>query len=131
MKKYYLFLRQQEELDEYKKEFMRVSEDIKNGVTPVYSELRSAEINLYESLPYNSLVCVFMILATYILTRFNINEIVAVGLSLVMNNVFGVIANWIFVSIKHKLRLKLCRRLDIEPTEHNIAVMESLEYQSV
>lgn len=33
--------------------------------------------------------------------------------------------------VKNHLRIKLCKRLNIEPNERNIAVMESFEYQSV
>ena len=41
------------------------------------------------------------------------------------------IAQYIFTLMRHRLRIKLCRRLNIEPTESNIAVMESIEYQTV
>lgn len=39
--------------------------------------------------------------------------------------------NFLFSLLKHKLRLNLCKRLNLEPTEEIIAAMESMEYQSV
>lgn len=48
-----------------------------------------------------------------------------------MNSVCGAIAQYLFTLVRHQLRIKLCRRLNIEPSESNIAVMESIEYQTV
>lgn len=40
-------------------------------------------------------------------------------------------SNYVFVKLKHLLRLKFCERLNLPKTEETFAVMESLEYQSV
>ena len=50
---------------------------------------------------------------------------------MITNSVFGAVANYLFVRIKHALRINLCKRLGIEPNERVIAAMESMEYQSV
>ena len=59
------------------------------------------------------------------------NELAKIAVVLVVNNVCYAVANYIFTVAKHFLRLRLCKRLGIEPSERNIAVMESMEYQSV
>ena len=59
------------------------------------------------------------------------NDMMKVALVLVVNNFLGTVSNFIFVYVKHFLRIKLCQRMSIEPSERNIAVFESLEYQSV
>lgn len=128
---YYLFIHRQTDLENYRKDFDRVAESIQKGKTPVFNELRSAKTNLAESFPYNFLCGVFLILGTILLNKIKINEVVKIALVLIVNSFCGAIANYIFTVIKHYLRIKLCRRLNIEPNERNIAVMESLEYQSV
>lgn len=70
-------------------------------------------------------------MGTLILDKCKINELAKIAVVLVVNNVCYAVANFIFAYAKHWLRLRLCRRLGIESTERNIAVMESLEYQSV
>ena len=128
---YYLFIHNQKDIDTYKKDFDRVSENIKAGKTPVFSEIRCAKTNLIESLPYNILSGVFLIVGTILIQKLNLNELLSIAVVLVINSLFGAIANFIFTCIKHWLRLRLCKRIGIEPNEHNIAVMESLEYQTV
>lgn len=128
---YYLFLRKNEELEEYKAEFLRVKENIENGKTPVYNEIRNARTVLFESFPYQALTGAFLILGTMILDKVQINELAKIAVVLVVNNMCYAVSNYIFTYLKHYLRLRLCKRLEIEPTERNIAVMESLEYQSV
>lgn len=128
---YYLFIHKQNDIENYKKDFNRVSENIKAGRTPVFSEIRCAKTNLIESIPYNVLNGIFLIIGTILLQKLHLNSILSVAVVLVINSICGAIANFIFTCIKHWLRLRLCKRIGIEPTEHNIAVMESLEYQSV
>lgn len=128
---YYLFLRKNKELEEYKAEFLRVKENIENGKTPVYNEIRNARTVLFESFPYQALTGAFLILGTMILDKVKINELVKIAVVLITNNMCYAVSNYIFTHIKHYMRLRLCKRLEIEPTERNIAVMESLEYQSV
>lgn len=128
---YYLFIRKQTDLESYRKDFERVAKSIQEGKTPVFNELRSAKTNLAESFPYNFLCGIFLIFGTILLNKININEVVKIALVLIVNSFCGAISNYIFTVIKHYLRIKLCKRLNIEPNERNIAVMESLEYQSV
>lgn len=128
---YYLFIRHKAELEKYKKEFSRVLEAIEKGKTPVYNEIRSAKTVLFESFPYQALSGVFLILGTLLLDKCKVNELIKIAVVLVVNNVCYALANFIFAYAKHYLRIRLCRRLGLEPTERNIAVMESMEYQSV
>lgn len=128
---YYLLIHKQTDIDNYKKDFDRVAESIQKGKTPVFNELRSAKTNLAESFPYNFLCGLFLILGTILLNKIKINEVVKIALVLIVNSLCGAISNYIFTIVKHHLRIKLCKRLNIEPNEQNIAVMESLEYQSV
>lgn len=128
---YYLFIRKQKDLENYLKEFERVRVNREKGVTPVYSEIRCARTNLAESLPYNVLNGILLVLGTLALNAIQISEILKVAIVLIVNNFFGALSNFVFVNIKHKLRERLCGRLGIEASEENIAVMESLEYQSV
>ena len=128
---YYLFIHNKKDLQKYKAEFERVQKAIEAGKTPVQNELRVANTVLFESFPYQTLSGIFLIIGTFILNKLQINELAKIAVVLVINNMCYAIANFIFAYIKHYLRLRLCRRLGIEPTERNIAVMESLEYQSV
>lgn len=128
---YYLFLHKEKDMIKYKTEFERVKQSIEVGKTPVQNELRVAHTVLFESFPYQTLSGVFLIMGTLILDKCKINELAKIAVVLVVNNVCYAVANFIFAYAKHWLRLRLCRRLGIEPTERNIAVMESLEYQSV
>lgn len=128
---YYLFIHKKQDLEKYKSEFERVKTNINTGKTPVYCELRCAKTQLIESVPYNALSGVLLILGTLLLNKIKINNVLSVAIVLIINNLCGVIANYLFTILKHKLRIKLCKRLGIDATEENIAVMESLEYQSV
>ena len=129
--KYYLFLRKEKELLEYKAEFERVRKSIDEGKTPVQNEMRVAKTILCESFPYQALTGVFLVIGTLILDKCRINDLAKIAVVLIVNNMCYAVSNYIFTVIKHGLRLRLCRRLGVEPTERNIAVMESLEYQSV
>ena len=118
-------------MDLYKKDFDRVAESIQQGKTPVFNELRSAKTNLIENFPYNFLCGMFLIFGTIFLNKIKINEVIKIALVIIVNNFCGAVSNYVFTIAKHHLRIKLCKRLNIEPNEQNIAVMESLEYQSV
>lgn len=128
---YYLFAHKKEDLEKYRADFERVKENINNGKTPVYSELRAAKSNCIESIPYNAIQATLMVIATIIVAKIDVGETLKMALVLVVNSVCGAISNYIFTIIKHWLRLRLCKRMNIEPSEENIAVMESLEYQTV
>ena len=126
-----MFLRKSKDLDEYRKDFDRVKEAIEKGKTPVQNEMRLAKTILFEAIPYQILSGFFLVLGTLLLNKIGINEILKIAVVLVINNVCYATANYLFTIVKHRLRIALCRRLAIEPTERNIAVMESMEYQSV
>lgn len=128
---YYLFMTKQSELETYKAKFLEVKQNIAEGKTPVYSELRAAKSNMVESLPYNSIQAVLMVIATVAMAKVELNELFRMALLLVVNNLCGAISNYLFTIGKHWLRVQLCKRLKIEASEENIAVMESLEYQTV
>lgn len=128
---YYLFIHKKSELQKYKAEFERVKKAIEVGKTPVQNEIRCANTVLFESFPYQTLSGIFLMIGAFILDKLKINELVKIAVVLIINNMCYAIANFIFAYAKHFLRLKLCKRLGIEPTERNIAVMESMEYQSV
>lgn len=128
---YYLFLRNKSSLEKYKAEFVRVYESIESGKTPVQNELRWAKTLMYESFPYQTLSGILLVFGTILLNKISINETVKIAIVLVANNMCYALANYIFTIAKHYLRIRLCKRLGIEPSERNIAVMESMEYQSV
>lgn len=128
---YYLFLTKQEDLNRFKTEFFRVKQNIDAGKTPVFNEMRSAKTNLIEAIPFLTIAGVFLICSTKLLDALELNETLKIAVILVVNGFCNSISNFLFTVIKHKLRLKLLERLQIEPTERNIAVLESLEYQSV
>jgi hypothetical protein len=128
---YYLFIHKKSELQKYKSEFDRVLKAIEEGKTPVQNELRTANTVLFESFPYQTLSGIFLVIGSFILDKLRINSLAKIAVVLVINNMCYAISNYIFTYIKHFLRIKLCKRLGIESTERNIAVMESMEYQSV
>lgn len=128
---YYLFIKRREELDAYRVRFNEVLRRIENGTTPVYNEVRAAKTGLVETFPENLLNGILLVLGTVALNAIPMNELIKIAVVLIVNNMCGSIATYIFVVVKNALRVRLCQRLGIEPSERNIAVMESLEYQSV
>ena len=128
---YYLFLSRGKALEEYKKQFMLTKENISAGRTPVYSEVRCAKSNLIESVPYNTIHAVFLIAATLLMARIEVSDTIKIGLVLIVNSLTGAITNYIFASLKNLLRRRLCKLMNIEPSEEHMAVFESLEYQTV
>lgn len=128
---YYLFIKKQKDIEAYKKDFIRVKENINKGKTPVFCEMRACKIQMFESIPYNIINGIFLILGTLLLSKLHINEMLSIAIVLVVNSICGATANFLFCVVKHGFRIKLCNRIGIEPTEENIAVMELLEYQSV
>lgn len=128
---YYLFLKKSKDLAEYKKEFDRVKKNIDEGKTPVFNEIRSMKTNFIESIPFNVISGFFIVMGSILIDKVKMNEVIQIAFVMVVNSFCYQLASVIFTTIKHKLRLRLCKRLEIEPSERNIAVMESLEYQSV
>lgn len=128
---YYLFITKKKDIEKYMLEFNRVKENRGKGKTPVYSEIRSAKSGFIESFPYNLISGALMMCGTLILSKINANALLNIALVMIINSFCKEIGNYIFILIKHWLRIRLCFRLGIEPSEDNIAVMKSLEYQSV
>lgn len=128
---YYLFITKQDDLKKYRKELDRVLSSMEAGKTPVFSELRSARTTMYETLPRDTLSGIFLIASAVIVSAIKLPESIMIAVVLVVNSICSCIANYLFTLLKHKLRVLLCKRLGIEPSEKNIAAMESLEYQSV
>ena len=128
---YYLFITKEKDIEKYMQEFNRVKENREKGKTPVFSELRSAKTCFIESFPFNLISGALMICGTLLLDKINANVLLNIALVMIINSFCYQIANYIFTLLKHWLRINLCFRLGIEPSEDNIAVMESLEYQSV
>lgn len=128
---YYLFLKKSKDLAEYKKEFDRVRKSIDEGRTPVFNEVRSMKTNVIESIPLNIINGFFIIIGSIIIDKVKMNELIKIAFVMSVNSFCYQVASAIFTMTKHKLRVRLCRRLGIAPSERNIATMESLEYQSV
>ena len=128
---YYLFIRKKEKLRSYKDRLETVKQNIETGKTPVFNEMSSAKTNLIESVPYNIINGAFTIIAVFLIDHITLNEMLKIAIVLIINNMCGALANYIFTAVKHYLRIRLCNRLQIEASEKNIAAMESLEYQSV
>lgn len=128
---YYLFMRKRKDIEEYRKKFDETKANIANGRTPVYSEVRCAKSNLIESVPYNAIHAVFLIATTLLMARVEVSDTIKIGLVLIVNSLTGAITNYVFAMIKDILRRRLCRLMNIEPTEEHMAVFESLEYQTV
>lgn len=128
---YYLFEKNPSKLEKYKTELLRVRRRMDEGKSPVFSEVRCAKTNLVENIPYYSLSGLFLILGTWIISLFKIPSIFDVAIVLIVNNFCMTIGNFLFTILKHRLRIKLCERLGLEPSEEIIAAMESMEYQSV
>lgn len=128
---YYLFLHKKADLERFRALFDATLEKLEAGKTPVYSETRGAKTMLIETIPYQTLSGILLMIGTIFLDGIKMNDMMKVALVLVVNNFLGTVSNFIFVYVKHFLRIKLCQRMGIEPSERNIAVFESLEYQSV
>lgn len=128
---YYLFITKEQDINKYMHEFNRVKENREKGKTPVFNELRSAKTCFIESIPYNTIAGTLIVLGTLLLNKLHANVILNIALVMIIESFCYQIANFTFTLMKHLLRVKLCRRLGIEPTEDNIAVMESLEYQTI
>lgn len=117
--------------NKFLKEFNRVKEAIKKGVTPVFSEVRSAKTTLME-LPFHLLFqSILLILGTILISKININELFKIVIVLIINTTTTTIANSLMIFIKYLLRIKCLKRFDLEVNEDNLAVLECFEYQSV
>lgn len=112
-------------------EFNRIKTSIENGVTPVSNELRMAKTTLFELIPSLIIQSVLLIISTIIISRLNMSEITSMVVLLVSNSTTSTLSFVILVMLKHRLRVRILKKYGLEITERNIAVLESMEYQSV
>lgn len=73
----------------------------------------------------------FLVCSGVLLARLQVSEPVMVAVVFVVNHVYAILYDLVRVMLKNRLRLRLLRMLEVEPTERNLAVFESMEYQSV
>ena len=112
-------------------EFNRVKQSIANGTTPVYSEVRGAKTSLKELAPYLIIQSTFLILSTLIIQQIEVSEVMSLVILLVANTTSQTLSSIVLVLLKHYLRVKKLQKYNLEVNEQNIAVLESMEYQSV
>lgn len=128
---YYLFLRKKKDLKAYKEKLVEVKNRIDQGKTPVFNEMACAKTNLIECFPLNLIAGIFSVIGAIFIAKIEINDLLKIAVVMIINSLCWNIANFIFTVLKHKLRLRLLRKLGLYPSDENIAAMESLEYQSV
>lgn len=112
-------------------EFDRVKQAIEDGKTPVYSEMRSVKTNLCELLPSLLIQSVLLIISTLIIGSLHMSELTSLVVLLVVNTTTQTLSFSILSMLKHLVRVRVLRKYELEITERNIAVLESMEYQSV
>ena len=112
-------------------EFNRVKQSIEEGKTPVYSELRSVKTNLLELIPSLLIQSVLLVISTLIISRLQMSELTQIVVLLVANTTTQTLSFAILVMLKHRLRVRILKKHNLEINERNIAVLESMEYQSV
>ena len=117
--------------EKFLNEFNQVKTAIEQGKTPVYSEMRSVRTTLLELLPSLIIQSILLIISTLIISRLNVSELVMVVVLLVINTTTQTLSFAILSLLKHLLRVKVLKKYGLEVNERNIAVLESLEYQSV
>lgn len=112
-------------------EFSRVRDSIEKGTTPVYSELRSAKTSLLELFPSLIIQSILLVISTYIVSQLKMSEMVQLVVLLVINSTTQTLSFVFMTLLKHWLRVLRLKKYHLEVTEKNIAVLESMEYQSV
>ncbi len=112
-------------------EFNRIKQAIESGVTPVSNELRMAKTTLLELVPSLIIQSILLIISTVIISNLNFSELVSMVVLLVSNSTTSTLSFVLLVMIKHLIRVRVLKKYGLEVTEKNIAVLESMEYQSV
>lgn len=112
-------------------EFNRVKQAIEDGKTPVYSEMRSVKTNLLELIPSLLIQSILLVLSTLIIASLSMGEMTSMVVLLVANTTTQTLSFSILSMLKHCIRVKVLKKHELEVTERNIAVLESMEYQSV
>lgn len=117
--------------DKFITEFNRVKASIESGKTPVYSELRSVKTNLLELFPSLLIQSVLLVISTIIISLIQVDDMVQMVILLVVNTTTQTLSFSILVFFKHFIRVRILKKHGLEVNERNIAVLESMEYQSV
>ena len=112
-------------------EFNRVKNAIESGVTPVSNELRMAKTSLLELLPLLIIQSILLVISTLIISSMQMSELVSIVVLLVSNSTTSTLSFVILVMLKHLLRRMVLKKHGLKVNEKNIAVLESMEYQSV
>ena len=112
-------------------EFNRIKQAIESGVTPVSNELRMAKTTICELIPSLIIQSVLLVISTVVISRLQLSELVSVVVLLVSNSTTSTLSFVILVMLKHLVRVIVLKKNGLEVNEKNIAVLESMEYQSV
>lgn len=115
----------------FQEEFFRVQTALASGSTPVFNEVRSARTNAGEAFFEIPFRAAFLIGFGMLSAKLSVPEHVMVAIVFVVNHFYAIIYDLVRVEIKNILRLRLLKMLKVAPTERNLAVFESMEYQSV
>lgn len=127
---YYLFTTKRRR-EKFRQEFDKVYNAIEEGKTPVFCELRNARTCILELFPYSIIQGFFLVIGTFILSKVQIDEIIKVAIVLLINSICMTASNCLYTFIKHWLRIRFLKRMNYPVDEKHIAVLESLEYQTV
>ena len=117
--------------DSFLTEFNRIRNAMDEGKTPVYSELRSVKTNLLELVPSLIIQSILLVISTLIISQLQLDSLVSMVVLLVVNTTTQTLSFGILVLLKHALRVSILKKHGLEVNERNIAVLESMEYQSV
>lgn len=112
-------------------EFNRIRKAMDEGKTPVYSELRSVKTNLIELIPSLIIQSIFLVISTLLISLIETDEIIKMVILLVANTTAQTLSFCVLVLIKHCIRVRILKKHKLEVNERNIAVLESMENQSV
>lgn len=112
-------------------EFNRIKQAIESGVTPVSNELRMAKTTLLELIPSLTIQSVLLVISTFIVSRLQMSDLVSIVVLLIANSTTSTLSFVILVLLKHLFRVRVLKKHGLEVNEKNIAVLESMEYQSV
>lgn len=117
--------------EQFLSEFYRIKNSIANGVTPVSNELRMARTNLIELFPNLIIQSILLVVTTLLIEQIDLAGMFALVVVLIVNSTSSTLSWVLMVHLKHILRCKCLKRFGLEICEKNIAVLESMEYQSV
>lgn len=112
-------------------EFKRIKQAIESGKTPVSNEVRMAKTTLCELIPTLIIQSVLLVISTLVITSLQFSELVTMVVLLVSNSTTSTLSFVILVMLKHLIRVRVLKKYGLEVNERNIAVLESMEYQSV